>query len=257
MIWIVGGTKDSRDILNKLIESGFSNIVVSTATNYGGKLLEDVISKNEDKNIRSVSEKMENDIMENFIKENSIDLVIDASHPYAQNVSRNVIGVSNKLGVKYIRFERKMLDYDIENVIKFEKLSDMVKFITNQSGKNILSTLGSNNLEEIKSMGEKNNLYVRILPTTDSIQKAENMGYLPSKIIAIQGPIDKILNKAMLESYKIDYLITKESGATGGEQEKVEACKEVGATILVLKRPFVDYGIIYDSIDELVSSIEK
>ena len=120
------------------------------------------------------------------------------------------------------------------------------------NGKNILSTLGSNNLGDIKEMGENNNLYVRILPTTDSIKKAEDLGYLPSRIIAVQGPIDKVLNKAMLESYKIDYLITKESGATGGEQEKVEACRENGTTVLVVKRPFVDYGTVYNEIDDLM-----
>ena len=90
-----------------------------------------------------------------------------------------------------------------------------------------------------------------MLPTTDSIKKAEDLGYLPSKIIAIQGPIDKILNKAMLQSYKINYLLTKESGTTGGEQEKVEACKEEGVTVLVLTRPFVDYGTVFNELSEV------
>ena len=117
--------------------------------------------------------------------------------------------------------------------------------------------MGSNNLGEIKEMSEKNNLYVRILPTTASIQKAEELGYLPSKIIAIQGPVDKIMNVATLKSYKIDYLITKESGATGGEAEKVEACKECGVTVLVLKRPFVPYKNIFNDVDELVENYDK
>ena len=124
-------------------------------------------------------------------------------------------------------------------------------------GKNILSTLGSNNLEEIKPMGEKNNLYVRILPTVDSVKKAEDLGYLPSKIIALQGPVSKVLNRAMLESYKIDYLITKESGATGGEIEKIEACREYGTTVLVVKRPYVNYGKVYHEIDNLVENVKN
>ena len=106
-------------------------------------------------------------------------------------------------------------------------------------------------------MGEKNNLYVRILPTVDSVKKAEDLGYLPSKIIAIQGPVSKVLNKAMLESYKIDYLITKESGATGGEIEKIEACREYGTTVLVLKRPYVNYGKVYNEINELVEDVKN
>lgn len=252
MIWIIGGTKDSRDILEGIIEKSVENIVVTTATEYGGKLLEDYISKNENR-IKVISERLSEEQMERLIVENNVDLIIDASHPYAQNVSKAVINVKKKMGVKYIRFERKMLDYGENNVLKFETLEEMKKFVKTLSGKNILSTLGSNNLAEIKEMGENNNLYVRILPTTDSVKKAEDLGYLPAKIIAIQGPIDKILNTAMMKSYKIDYMITKESGATGGEREKVESCKETGGTVLVLTRPFVDYGIVYNDIQQLIN----
>ena len=159
--------------------------------------------------------------------------------------------------IKYIRFERKMLDYGSENVKKFDSVIDVTEFVRKMENKNILSTLGSNNLEEIKPMGEKNNLYVRILPTVDSVRKAEELGYLPSKIIAVQGPVSKVLNRAMLESYKIDYLITKESGATGGEKEKIEACREYGTTVLVVKRPYVDYGTVYYEIDNLIKDVKN
>ena len=161
------------------------------------------------------------------------------------------------MNVKYIRFEREMLDYGSENIKKFDSVIDVTEFVRKMENKNILSTLGSNNLEEIKPMGEKNNLYVRILPTVDSVRKAEELGYLPSKIIAIQGPVSKILNKAMLDSYKIDYLITKESGSTGGEKEKIEACREYGTTVLVVKRPYVDYGTVYYEIDNLVKDVKN
>ena len=254
MIWIIGGTKDSRDIFEKLIEKTDRSILVSTATEYGGKLLEEYIEKNNNdkRELKVVSERLSEEQMKELIKKENINLIVDASHPYAINVSNSVIKVKNETGIKYIRFERKMLDYGNENIEKFDSLEEVNEFVKKLEGKNILSTLGSNNLKDIKEMGENNNLYVRILPTTDSIKKAEDLGYLPSRIIAVQGPIDKVLNKAMLESYKIDYLITKESGATGGEQEKVEACRENGTTVLVVKRPFVDYGTVYNEIDDLM-----
>ena len=85
--------------------------------------------------------------------------------------------------IKYIRFERKILDYGTENV---------------------LSTLGSNSLVELRSIEEKNNLFIRILPTAASIQNAEKLGYLPKNIIAMQGPFSKEMNVAILKNYKID-----------------------------------------------------
>mgnify|MGYP002740449420 CR=1 FL=1 len=257
MIWIVGGTKDSRDILQKLVEEKREdNIIVSTATAYGGELLKKYTS-DETKNIQAISEKLNEEQMKELIKDKNISLIIDASHPYAINVSNSVIKVTEELGIKYVRFERKMLDYGTENVVKFDTLEEINDYVRQFEGKNILSTMGSNNLGEIKEMSEKNNLYVRILPTVDSVKKAEDLGYLPSKIIAIQGPVSKVLNKAMLESYKIDYLITKESGATGGEIEKIEACREYGTTVLVVKRPYVNYGKVYNEINELVEDVKN
>ena len=90
-----------------------------------------------------------------------------------------------------------------------------------------------------------------------NIENAENLGYLPKNIIAMQGPFSKNMNVAMLENFKIDYLITKESGETGGALEKLEACQECKVGILAIKRPVLDYGIVFNTISELVNYVKN
>ena len=258
-IWIIGGTKDSRNILDEILKMKDKKIIISTATEYGGKLLEDV-AKNE--NVEVISERLNVLQIEDMILEKNIDLIVDASHPYAQNISRTVISMVSYLNeranqekkVKYIRFERKMVDYGNENVFKFQNLQEVIKYLQQFENKNVLSTLGSNTLAEIS---DKNNLFVRILPTTSSIKSAEELGYLPKNIIAMQGPFSKNMNIVMLQDLKIDYLITKESGETGGELQKVEACQECGVTILAIKRPVLDYGTVFNTIEELTEYLVK
>ena len=70
MIWIIGGTKDSRIILDEVMKVRNDDIIVSTATEYGGKLLEDV-AKN--KRIHVISEKLSILQIENIILEKNID----------------------------------------------------------------------------------------------------------------------------------------------------------------------------------------
>lgn len=249
MIWIVAGTKDAREIIENLIEMGISDIIVTTATEYGKKLLED-------KNLCIIDKKLEINEMKTLISDKKIRLIIDASHPYAVNVSENVINAANELGIIYFRFERKMLEY--KNGKKFINLKELKEYIEKKYfNKNIMSTLGSNNLSELVSLTKQNNIYIRILPTTTSIEKAEALGFLPNRIIAIQGPISKNMNKVMLEDYHIDILITKESGKTGGELEKVEACVEKGIDILVLARPKIDYPLVFNNINELLEKVKK
>ena len=113
---------------------------------------------------------------------------------------RNIAG--NK--IKYIRFERKALDYGTENVFQFKNLQEIIVFLSKFENKNVLSTLGSNALMELQKIEERNNLFVRILPTISSIQNAEELGYLPKNIIAMQGPFSNEMNVSILKSYKID-----------------------------------------------------
>lgn len=70
MIWIIGGTKDSRIILDEVMKVREDDIVVSTATEYGGKLLEDVA---ENKRINIISERLGVLQIENLILEKNID----------------------------------------------------------------------------------------------------------------------------------------------------------------------------------------
>ena len=60
MIWIIGGTKDSRDILERLIKETDKDIIVSTATGYGGKLLEEYTENNGNgkREIKVISERL-------------------------------------------------------------------------------------------------------------------------------------------------------------------------------------------------------
>ena len=73
MIWIIGGTKDSREIFEKLVEETNRSILVSTATEYGGKLLEEYIEKNRNgkRELKVMSERFNEEQMKELIlKEN-------------------------------------------------------------------------------------------------------------------------------------------------------------------------------------------
>ena len=131
MIWIVGGTKDSREIFEKLAEETDISILVSTATEYGGKLLEEYIEKNRNdkRELKVMSERLNEGQMKELILKENISLIVDASHPYAVNVSNSVIKVTDEMNVGYIRFERKMLDYGSENVKKFDSVVDVTEFV--------------------------------------------------------------------------------------------------------------------------------
>lgn len=247
MIWVIGGTKDSRDFLEKFA-SADKNIIVSTATEYGGKLLEGLP-------VKVISEKLPLETMRVFIEKNSIDIIIDMSHPYAFEVSKNAMRAAEEFSIPYYRFEREEIHIIPDRFSEFENIDDLVKYCDGLEG-NILVTLGSNNIERFAEVKELKKFYFRILPKWDMVKKCEDNGILPKNIIAMQGPFSLNMNKAMIEQLNIKYLVTKKGGDTGGEKEKTDACNEKGIEVILLDKPKIQYPNCYNNIDELIKNIK-
>ena len=245
MIWVIGGTKDSRDFIESFPFK--EKLVVTTATEYGGKLLENI------ENIKVFCKRLDLEGMNKFIEENNIEKIIDLSHPYAEEVSRNAIECSRVKEIDYIRFERENLVSE-DGVIEFSELDFLIKYLENLEG-NILVTLGSNNLHKFQNIKNKSNIYFRILPKWEMIKKAEDLGVLPKNIIAMQGPFSKELNVAMMRQLNIKYIVSKKGGNTGGEREKIDSAKEIGAISIMLSRPNVEYPVVFSHIEKLIKYI--
>lgn len=245
MIWVIGGTKDSRDFIESFPFK--KRLVVTTATEYGGKLLEEM------KDIKIFCKRLDLNNMRSFVKENNIEQIVDLSHPYAEEVSKNAIECSKLSGIEYVRFERENLVSE-DGVVEFSALDFMIKYLETLEG-NILVTLGSNNLYRFENIKNKSNIYFRILPKWEMVKKAEDLGILPKNIIAMQGPFSKELNSAMMRQLDIKYIVSKKGGSTGGEREKIESAREVGAISIMLSRPNVEYPVVFSDIKELIKHI--
>ncbi|MDO4691033.1 MAG: precorrin-6A reductase [Fusobacterium sp.] len=248
MIWVIGGTKDSREFLEKFIKYN-NDVIVSTATEYGAKLIENLA-------VKSSSEKMDKNAMLKFVDENSISKIIDTSHPYAFEVSKNAMEVADEKNIKYFRFERETVDLLAKKHSNFENINELLAYVEKLEG-NILVTLGSNNVPLFKNLKNLNNIYFRILPKWDMVKRCEDNNILPKNIIAMQGPFSENMNIAMIDQLQIKYLITKKAGDTGGEKEKISACDKTDVEIIYLEKKELQYRNCYSNIDELIDALRE
>lgn len=246
MDWIIGGTKDSRDFIQLLSEKNIDlkNIILTTVSDYGKKLIEE-------SGVAVKSGAMNKDEMKTFVSQYNIERIFDFSHPYALEVSKNAMETARETGKKYFRFERENLK---NNCISFDKTDELIKYLETLKG-NILITLGTNNIHEFKNLKNIENIYFRILPVKISIEKAENAGIKAKNIIGLQGPFSKEFNIAIYKNYEIKYVVTKESGDTGGELEKLQAAYEIGVTPIILKRPKIEYPWVAENMEEILKII--
>jgi precorrin-2 dehydrogenase/sirohydrochlorin ferrochelatase/precorrin-6A/cobalt-precorrin-6A reductase len=118
----------------------------------------------------------------------------------------------------------------------------------NKTRGNVLITTGSKELEPYKLVdGYQERLFFRFLPTIEALNECKRLQIKASNIICMQGPFSVNINKAMLEQINAEYLVTKETGQTGGFIEKLEAAKHQGVKVILIGRPLKEEGLDMDS----------
>ncbi|MEQ6359269.1 precorrin-6A reductase [Thermoanaerobacter thermohydrosulfuricus] len=189
-----------------------------------------------------------------FIYKNNIDIVVDATHLFAKDISINAINAYNKTGIKYIRYERKSLYY--YNAIVVESCEEAAEECKKYGS--IFLTVGSKNLEKFKVLWEiGKKVTARVLPLSSVIKKCEDLGLKPKDIIAMEGPFTKELNYQMFKERNAEVVVTKESGIVGGVLEKFEAAKMLGIPVILIKRPDVNYPVVVTDVDSLINEVTK
>ncbi|WP_446897492.1 cobalt-precorrin-6A reductase [Clostridium sp. LBM24168] len=252
MIGLILGTSEGRDILSSL-NKVTDDIFVSTATEYGGSILKEY------KYTYLNTTPLDCDGFIKAIRKNDIALLVDASHPYAVNVTENSMEACRKLGIEYIRYERPSCMERFKNnnmVVVVDNYNELYGKIKSFKG-TILNTTGSRNLETIMSMNLKNRIVHRVLPQPRILSKCQKFGVKIEDIIAIKGPVGRELNCAFIKNYNAKAMILKDSGTRGGTYDKITACIDCGIYAFVLKRKKIEYDIVFYDIVKLVDYIEK
>lgn len=211
----------------------------------------------ENDNLKIITKKLDKGNFKKLIKENEIKLVIDATHPFAVEASKNVINAVKTTGTDYIRFEREnfSVEYNYKNLVKVLSYEKAIEKLLAIKG-NIFCTTGSKYLHKITKHIEVNRIFPRILPLSEMVKKCEDLGIPNQNIIAMKGPFSNILNAEIMRSINATVLVTKESGETGGTLEKLEAAKILNIPVVMIEREKIVYPQLVNKMEELKKYIE-
>ena len=232
-ILIYAGTTEGRKLASYLVRKGVS-VHVCVATSYGASLLP------KEGDITVSHERMDRIRMKEFILDYKPTYVVDATHPYAKEVTANLKAACEELQIPYLRLVRE--EEETSGEICVEDVNAAVRYLEHTKG-NILVTTGSKELEVFTKLTDyKERIYARVLSLKQVVEKCEKLGFAGRHLICMQGPFSTEMNLAMLREYEIAYMVTKESGAAGGFLQKCEAAEEAGVRLVVIGRPEKEKG---------------
>ena len=244
---IFAGTTEGR-VLSEELAKFKAKLHICVATDYGKSLL----SENED--VKVEAKRLNIDEMTNLMVQGNFDAVIDATHPYAIEVTANIKEACARCDKEYIRLLREGKEYNSKSVVYVKNMNEAVEYLNSVKG-NILLTTGSKDLKIFTNVNDyEKRIFPRILPMVDVLKSCFDLGYLGKNIICMQGPFSEELNLATLKKVEGKHLVTKESGDIGGIEEKIRAAEAVGGKVVLVARPTCEEGL---SLDEVVSSLVR
>lgn len=250
-VFFLAGTSDARALALQIQQTGYDVLATVVTENAAVEL------RNSGLNVRTG--RLTSEEMANFIRENEFSIVVDASHPFAEEASKNAIDAAQQCGLPYIRYERDSQTFAYENMTVVDSYEEAAEAAAKKKGV-IMLTTGSKTLDIFtKRLLEEpdTRLIARMLPRVDNMEKCERLGLPQKNIVAIQGPFTKEFDKALYRQYGVTVMITKESGRVGSVDEKVEAAKELGIDIILIGRPAIDYGTVYSEFVDVIQELQK
>ena len=162
-----------------------------------------------------------------FVRDEQISLILDATHPYAAQISRNAAEAAQLSGVPCWALRRPawqpQAGDDWREVSDWAELIDALKPF-----KRPLFTLGREPLQHLDEIPAEQFWTLRALDVYPGNDRCE--------VIGARGPFLIEDERALFERRGIDVLISKNSGSTATEP-KLEVARERGVPVLVLKRP--------------------
>lgn len=232
---VFAGTTEGYALCEFLSENRVS-VYACAATEYGGSLLE------ENDFLHVSAGRLKTEDMEELFRKETPEIVLDATHPYAAEVTKNIRTACENAAVRYQRVLRPEGEKNGQAVY-VDSPEAAAEFLSGTEG-NIFLTTGSKELAKFTVIPDyRERLFARVLSIPFVIQSCAELGVEGKHLIGMQGPFSTEINEAMLRQFQCSYLVTKDTGFAGGFPEKLEACQRCGVTPVIIGRPLKEEGL--------------
>ena len=247
---IFGGTSEGRMLSECLCRNKIAH-TLCVATDYG----EEVLEPSEYAHV--LQGRLDTQQMADLIQSEQCLVVVDATHPYAVEVSKNIRKACEMTEMKYLRFLRaEEAVIDVKNDVIVSSAAEAAAYLDGQEGAIFLTT-GSKELPAFTAgVHETERLFVRVLPSVQVVASCRELGLEGKQICAMQGPFSEEMNRALLQQTKASWLVTKDTGITGGFPEKVRAARSLGVRLVIIRRP-EESGLDYESVLQALEPVLK
>jgi precorrin-3B C17-methyltransferase len=249
--WVFSGTSDGNALAAALAAAG-RPVVVSAASDHGGEE-----AARSCPGVARIAGRLGIERRRELFAATRAARIIDATHPYASEMSQQLMALAAELGLPYLRYERPSAPdrFPAHHVADM----DAAAALAMRLGRRIFLATGTKDLACFLSApgAAGRDWFLRLAPEPVQLQRALDLGLPRAHLCAMQGPFSRNANEALWHDWQIDCVVSKESGDAGGYGAKGEAAAALGIPFVVVDRPQLDYPHRVDSIDAVLAEVGR
>ncbi len=184
-----------------------------------------------------------------YLVNERIDALIDATHPYANVISANAVEAARRSGVPLIALRRpQWIAVPGDRWIEARDVGEAVRAI-GQTPRRVFVALGRN---ELKPFGDAPQHFylIRSVDPVNPPLPLPHVGYVTGR-----GPFGEADDRALMAEHRIDVVIAKNSGGTA-TYGKIAAARMLGIDVVMLRRPAALDGAAVETIEDAIAWLD-
>jgi precorrin-6A/cobalt-precorrin-6A reductase len=170
-----------------------------------------------------------------YLRNAEIDVLIDATHPFAAQISFNAAGAAVECGLPHLMLIRPAWQKELgDRWLEVDTIETAADALQNQA-KRVFLTIGRQELAAFASLDD-------IWFLMRMIDPPEASALVPKGLLLYnRGPFSLIEERDLLKEYRIETLVSKNSGGEA-TYAKILAARELGIKVVMVKRPPIPLG---------------
>jgi precorrin-6A/cobalt-precorrin-6A reductase len=240
-ILILGGTVEARQLAERLAKRADLEIVVSLAGRTKSPARQPVP-------VRSGGFGGAAGLAQ-YLRQQRIDALVDATHPYANIISANATSATRQAGVPLIALRRPPWGAIAgDRWSEAADVADAVRAL-GERPRRVFVTLGRSELAPLTKAPQ--HFYL-----TRSVDPVEPPLPLPRvSYLVDRGPFRQADERALMRAHAIEAVIAKNSGGTAS-YGKIAAARALGVEVIMLRRPPPPDAPAVETIDEIIAWLD-
>ena len=178
-----------------------------------------------------------------YLREQRIDAVVDATHPFAEHITDNAFAAAREAGVRHVLLRRPGFELREEYAVvrDVHAAADTIA-----PGAHVFLTIGRQQVAAFLHVDAW--FLVRAIDPPHALP--------PRHVLVLdRGPFDATAERELMERHSIDTLVTKDSGGEA-TAAKLAAATDLDVRVIVVARPPLPDGLEpVASVDEVLEQL--